>query len=429
MKFTAVGDMIVGRRIPEDYEGYEELRPLIMEGDARFFNLETTLNRVGECAASEFSGGTWLRTDPEVLDDIKRFGFNMMTFNNNHAFDYGEGGFLATLKAVSESGLVHAGAGVNLAEAAAPRYLDTAKGRVALISINSSLSGPMSAGKQTGRLPGRPGVNPLKYNSYVELEEADFDKIQSIIRKTGINAEMEMDKRDGYYGGVDNSYEMIGDMKFVRSRRTRWVKKCTEETLARTKKAIYEAKLQADYILVTVHSHVMGEERWLSPDFFEEFCHFCVDEGAHAVVGHGPHLLRPIEIYKGKPIFHSLGDFAIELYNIEVAPEDFYAQYGLNADTTVHELLKTRSKDFTIGLMTNPVMFRTVLPQWEMNDEGELTDLRIWPVEAPMTGKKSHIGLPRLAKDPVFMEHFLSICEPYGARFEKNEDGSYQLIL
>lgn len=52
MKFTAVGDMIVGRRIPEDYEGYEELRPLIMEGDARFFNLETTLNRVGECAAS-----------------------------------------------------------------------------------------------------------------------------------------------------------------------------------------------------------------------------------------------------------------------------------------------------------------------------------------------------------------------------------------
>lgn len=429
MKFTAVGDMIVGRRIPEGFAGYEELAPIIKEGDARLFNLETTLNHVGECAASEFSGGTWLRTDPEVLDDIKRFGFNMATFNNNHAFDYGEAGFLCTLEAMEKSGLVHAGAGRNLAEASAPRYLDTANGRVALISINSSLAGPMTAGVQTPRLKGRPGVNPLTYDSYVELAADEFDLVQGIIRKTGINAELEMDKRDGYYGGVDDSYEMVGDMKFVRGEQTRWIKKCKKADLERTKKAIYEAKLQADYIMVTIHSHVMGDARWLSPDFFHEFCHFCIDEGAHAVVGHGPHLLRPIEIYKGKPIFHSLGDFALELYNVEVAPHDFYAQYGLSDDTTIHELLKTRSKDFTIGLMTNPVMFQTIIPVWEADDAGELTSLKIWPVEAPMSGRKSEIGLPRLAKDAAFMENFLSYCEQYGARFEKNGDGSYQLAL
>ncbi len=40
--------MIIQRRIQEDFEGFVELAPFISEGDARFFNLETTLNYEGE---------------------------------------------------------------------------------------------------------------------------------------------------------------------------------------------------------------------------------------------------------------------------------------------------------------------------------------------------------------------------------------------
>ena len=72
MKFTAVGDVIISRRIHEDYAGNQELAKIIRQGDVRFFNLETTLNKEGECYASQASGGTWLRTNPEVLDDVKK---------------------------------------------------------------------------------------------------------------------------------------------------------------------------------------------------------------------------------------------------------------------------------------------------------------------------------------------------------------------
>ena len=72
MKFTAVGDAIIQRRIQEKFEGYDELRPFIMQGDARFFNLETTLNYEGECPASQFSGGTYIRAVPEVLNGGER---------------------------------------------------------------------------------------------------------------------------------------------------------------------------------------------------------------------------------------------------------------------------------------------------------------------------------------------------------------------
>lgn len=47
MRFTAAGDAVIQRRIQEEYEGYQELVPFIKRGDARFFNLETTLHREG----------------------------------------------------------------------------------------------------------------------------------------------------------------------------------------------------------------------------------------------------------------------------------------------------------------------------------------------------------------------------------------------
>ena len=122
VKFTAVGDLLIQRRIQPDYPGFSELRPFIEQGDARFFNLETTLNHEGECPSSQLSGGTYIRTNPEVLSDIEKFGFNMTSFNNNHAMDFHYEGFFKTLENVNKSGLVHSGAGKNLAEASAPRY-------------------------------------------------------------------------------------------------------------------------------------------------------------------------------------------------------------------------------------------------------------------------------------------------------------------
>ena len=426
MKFTAVGDIIISRRIQDGFEGYNELSPIINQGDVRFFNLETTLNKEGECYASEASGGTWLRSNPEVLDDVKKFGFNMTSFNNNHVMDFSFEGLLATLDSVEKSGLVHAGVGRNLAEAAAPRYLETKEGRVALISVNTTLMGQMVAGAQTDRMKGRPGVNPLRVKQHVELEKEEFTALREIIKKTGINAQREIEKREGYHGGVNSSVETVGGINFVCGEQTRRVRRCDERDLERVKKAIYEAKLQADYIVISLHSHDMGEKEKEEPaDFVEDFARFCIDNGANAVIGHGPHLLRPIEIYKDCPIFYSLGDFVLQLYNIEYAPEDFYEQYGLDSKATVHELLKKRSKDFTIGLMTDKRMFQAVIPYWEMKD-GKITSLKLYPITLSMTGNKSMLGLPSLDKDAEFMEGFAKRCEKYGTKIYKNADGSYQ---
>jgi poly-gamma-glutamate synthesis protein (capsule biosynthesis protein) len=42
------------------------------------------------------------------------------------------------------------------------------------------------------------------------------------------------------------------------------------------------------------------------------FAHVAIDAGANAVIGHHPHVVQPLEMYKGKPIFYSLGNFVFD---------------------------------------------------------------------------------------------------------------------
>ena len=72
--------------------------------------------------------------------------------------------------------------------------------------------------------------------------------------------------------------------------------------------------------------------------FLETFSRRCVDAGADAVIGHGPHELRGIEIYHGAPIFYSLGNFLFETETVEKQPYDAYINkknYNLNHYQTV----------------------------------------------------------------------------------------------
>lgn len=347
----------------------------------------------------------------------------MTSFNNNHALDYFYDGFACTLDAVNKSGLVHSGAGNNLAEASAPKYLETPNGRVALIAVNSSFNPSMMAGEKSPRVKGRPGINGLRLEKYIELPKDEFEHIKRIAKATNINAEKDITRKEGYYPELEDNECALGELKFILGEKSAYVMKIVEEDIQRVEKAIFEAQLQADYIIVSVHSHqISGDAKENPAQFLKDFSHRCIDAGAHAIIGHGPHLLRPIEVYKDCPIFYSLGDFTLQLYNVEFAPEDFFKKHGLTSGSTVHELLKKRSKDFSIGLMTDPRMFRSVIPYWETNGT-KLEKLILMPIEMNMDGHKSEIGLPRRSYNPEIATYLADMCLPYGTKITLEDNG------
>lgn len=421
IKFTAAGDAMVQRRLPGAYDGFKEVADFIKKGDMRFFNLETTLHR-GDCFASQFSGGSWFWTYPEVLRDMKEFGFNTLSFANNHTMDFSYDGLLKTLDSVNEYGFVNAGVGRNLGEAAAPAYLDTLSGRIALISVVSTFNPAAMAGEQSRRMIGRPGVNGLRYSERYHVTADQMEAVKQLAKETNINGLNDIIRSEGYLPELPEGCFDFKDIRFVVSEETKRESRVNETDMARVEKAIYEAQLQADYIIISVHSHeIQGTRKETPDDFLIEFSHRCIDKGAHAVVGHGPHLLRPVEVYKQRPIFYSLGDFIIQNENIEYAPEDFYAKQGLNSDATMHELFKKRSNNFVRGLYTKREMFEAIIPYWEMED-GVLKKLELLPVELGFGLPRSTGGWPKPAGYMDFVDRLIDMSKPYGTSM-KFEDG------
>lgn len=109
----------MNRRLPEGgYPGFAEIQEIIGRHDVKFNNLEITIhNQEGYPAV--VSGGTWAMAEPEILDDLKKYGFNLYNTANNHSGDYGSGGILATCNYLRERDMLYAGTGATLREAAA----------------------------------------------------------------------------------------------------------------------------------------------------------------------------------------------------------------------------------------------------------------------------------------------------------------------
>jgi hypothetical protein len=272
------------------------------------------------------------------------------------------------------------------------------------------------AGEQSRRVIGRPGVNGLRFEEkyYVTVEQMEF--IKKLAEETCINGLINISRSEGYRPELPEGCFDLKDIRFVVGEQTKRVSSVNETDMARVEKAIYEAQLQADYIVVSVHSHeIQGTNKETPDDFLREFSYRCIDKGVHAVVGHGPHLLRPIEIYKNRPIFYSLGDFVLQNENIEFAPEDFYANYGLNSDSTMHELFRKRSNNFTRGLQTKREMFEAIIPYWEMED-GKLVKLELLPVELGFGQPRSTNGWPRASKDPQLIQRIIDLSKEYGTK-------------
>ena len=92
---------------------------------------------------------------------------------------------------------------------------------------------------------------------------------------------------------------------------------------------------KCDIVIVSHHGGAEGSDAYRVPrerEFFGggyrgnvyDFAHVCVDAGADLVYGHGPHVVRGMELYKGKLIAYSLGNFCTP-YGMNIRGRNGYA--------------------------------------------------------------------------------------------------------
>lgn len=389
----ATGDSLLTQRLCRKDPQCLALKEIFEAHDIRFANFEMTVHDF-EVAPSAESGGTWVVNRPTIIPDLKWLGFNMFAAANNHSLDWGHDGLLATIRHLEENECVFAGIGRNLAEASMPKYIDTPEGRVALISISSTGKSWHIAGEQRPDVLGRPGMNMLRFQMINYLPEKDIETLKEIVGKTYLNADRQLLEKEGFVKATPGF--SVGTNRFeVGEAGTKTF--CNPKDKERLLRYISEARRQADVVIVSLHVHEFKDlDRTKSPDFMVEFAHAAVDAGTDVFLAHGPHILRGIEIYKGKPIFHGLGNFFMQSNSVERQPADFYDIYDLGAENTPTDGFQKRSKNWTSGQVVNPKIYESAMMSFTVED-GAVHEIKIIPVTMGFNKQISRKGRPEIA--------------------------------
>ena len=167
ISIALAGDIAPTRRLSVFREPrFLALRDLLTSVDAFYCNLEGSVHRYHDGGhAQRSAGGSYVTIEPHLLEDLKWLGVNLLSCGSTHADDYGPTGIVKTIEYLDAAGIVHAGSGRHLAEARAPGFLDTPRGRVALIATTANFNPGGRAGEQRKETLGYPGVNAVRHHA------------------------------------------------------------------------------------------------------------------------------------------------------------------------------------------------------------------------------------------------------------------------
>jgi poly-gamma-glutamate synthesis protein (capsule biosynthesis protein) len=350
---TLVGQSMIRSDIRETSPAEVPVIQGLLKGDVIFTNLEAAVAEKGEAVHE----GRGFLTPPEALDALQTFGFNLLSLSGNHAFDLKVTGVQNTLREVNRRKIVHAGTGNSAAEAAAPGYLHTPKGTIALIASASGLIAP--GGSATAN---RPGVNELRVEAGDKENEATEDLPDGIVNTPN------------------------------------------QEDSQRILQSIHDARKNADYVVVYQHNHVFSNhafstvfteglpERLAPNEWLVKWTHAEIDAGADIVVMHGAPMLHGVEIYHGRPIFYDLGNF---IYNLP-APIT-YIDEPMNWESAIASV-QFEGKNLK-SISMRPIALNNI-GEGQPDVHSEYTNnqfLQTRGLPTPVTGKRAGFILQRIA--------------------------------
>ncbi len=451
------GDAMISRRMSLFQEPeFLGLVELLHDVDLAIVNAEMLFHDF-ENPPAMTPGGTYMRAAPHIVEELRFLGVGVVAAANNHAYDFGEGGVVTNIANLNRYGMPHAGTGRNLGDAVAPAYLDTPTGRVALVSATTSGPSVMRAQHRWRDGHGRPGANLIRYTTTYTVTPEVFTALRRFRDDFGLKGLFAapgstardpltahppfMDQSWGLSTEQDSESEFyMADLQSV------WQYPAPdgnrfrvgdspgialiphEGDLAENQQRIHDAKRQADLVVFSVHSHEDGATHDEPSDLLVAVAHAAIDAGADVVHGHGPHCDRGIEIYKGKPIFYSIGHFVIQNDTIERVPLDnmIRSRFENPWVATPADFFDTRAgRELTEGrrgFAADPPFWRDVVAIVEFT-AGRLSDIQLRPIDLGFGRPRGQRGRPVLATGDnahEVLDLFRRLSEPFGTVIEEN---------
>jgi len=251
------GDLLIDREKPETM--FQHVAGVLRSADIAFANSEQTYAEGGYLIR-----GHGTNSESRILPVVQSAGFDLISLANNHTLDWGKEVLLDTLAKMKQAGLPYVGAGKNIAEARQPVVLERKGTSVGFLAFSSVHPQGYEAGKD------EPGLSPIRV--WTIYEQTDYQpgtppRIVTIPYKEDVAA-------------------MVEDIRKLKAR--------------------------VDVVVVSMHwgQHIIPR---IIPMYCFEVGHAAIDAGADLVLGTHTHICKGIEMYQGKAIFYSTGNFAAEI--------------------------------------------------------------------------------------------------------------------
>ncbi|MBO0701734.1 MAG: CapA family protein [Candidatus Dormibacteraeota bacterium] len=250
LSIRLTGDLIFDEPDPDRY--FDSVRGVLAEADIVVGHLEVpfTSRPIAAYAGREISR----------LVVLRNAGFDVATLAANHLLDAGPEGVRDTLAGLRELGIATAGAGLNLEEARQPAIVERRGLRVGFLSYNCV--GPREAWASATK----PGCAYVEVLTHYELDYAAPGGPPRVFT----------------FAAPDSLQAMQADIERVRR--------------------------EVDVLLVALHKGLIHTPVTLAM-YERPVAQAAIDAGADAVVSHHAHIVHGVEVFRGRPIFHGLGNF------------------------------------------------------------------------------------------------------------------------
>jgi len=426
-KIAITGDTVLTRRISVHHRpDFLSLIEILRSADVAYTHLETVLHNYDgpEVYPAAEGGWTWMRSPTFAAEELKWAGVDIVSHASNHALDYSYGGLFSTWELLDRAGIVYAGTGRNLGEARSPAYLDTAKGRVALISMCSTFVGWARAGETRRDMKGRPGLNPLRFYYHVDKETVDL--LNQLAVKLGWSVVYKESTWILSPAGLENTV-----FRFVETGNPGVVTVASEDDVEGNLNAIRDARRSADVVLVHLHNHEWDTIQGLGvpSQFARTFAQQAIDAGADVFIGQGSHSsLRGIQMYKNKPIFYDPGDFIRMSSSVTKLPSDSYwnPRYGAQLqrwEATPADAFDVRKAQPGMlnppGGIPGPVK-GAVIAVVALNEDYSLNEIKLYPV-IHTYGPRPKFGIPLVAdadSAKTIIDYLAKLSAPFHTAIE-----------
>lgn len=271
LTLLATGDLILPERDPDWL--FDETRQVLQSADVVVGHVESFNTLRGHHATAE-PGTGYTPRDPRVLEAIPRAGFHVATMAHNHAYDGGPAAIEDTRDVLLANGMLTTGAGMNLDEARTPAILERDGVRFGFLSYNCV--GPRASWAMSTKA-GAAYVHVLThYENEVAGPGLPPTSTYTFVAADSLNA-------------------MHNDIAGLRER--------------------------VDIVTVSMHIGLVHVPDGKLADYERPLTRAAIDAGADVVVGHHAHALRGVEVYKGRPIYHGLGNFVTVMKPVESNPD------------------------------------------------------------------------------------------------------------